>query len=108
MSDDAQYLNFPSQSFDLVYTVLALEQMSNIEMKVIDQLKRVSKKYILLIEPFENLNKNGMRYLHHASKKYFSLNPENIECNNWKIKEYNFDFPNYISLKSGYLLLEKI
>mgnify|MGYP000878012987 FL=1 len=105
---DAQYLNFSDNSFDFVYTVLALEQMQNIQTKVINELKRVSQKYILLIEPFKNLNTSGIRYLHHQSKKYFDLNPEEIECNHWKIEKYGSNFPNYISLKVGFLLLKKI
>lgn len=105
--EDAQNLGFSDESFELVYTILALEQMSNIQTKVIDQIKRVSKKYILLIEPFKDLNSTGIKYFYHKSKKYFDLDTKDIEDNEWKIIEYNSDFPNLLHLKTGWLLLKK-
>lgn len=105
---DAQKLNLKNQSFDFVYTVLALEQMSNIQEKVIDEMKRVSSKYILLIEPFKELNNWGIKYFYHKSKKYFNINPKDISTKDWEIIEYNYNFPNLLHLKTGYLLLKKI
>ena len=44
-------LPFPDDAFDLVYTRHALEQMPEIYQSALDEIIRVSKKYIVLFEP---------------------------------------------------------
>lgn len=104
---DAKKIKIESNSVDLVFTNLALEQMDNIKFEVISEIKRVSKKYIILIEPFKDLNDKGIKYLHHSAKRYFNLRYNELADNNFKIVEYQNSFPNLISLGYGMLVLKK-
>ena len=48
---DASQLPFKDNSFDMVYTCHCLEQVPNLFIKSVKELIRVSKKYIVIIEP---------------------------------------------------------
>ena len=65
-------LPFPDQTFDLVYTVLALEQMEEIRDRVLPELRRVSRGYVLMIEPFRDWNAFGIRRDYVVANDYFS------------------------------------
>ncbi len=106
---DAKNLKFEDNKFDLVYTILALEQMDNIKLQVLKELKRVSKKTIVLIEPFPELNnKNILKFLHHNSKQYFNLHHKKTIDENWKIKKFITNVPTKLTLGYGMLVLEKV
>ena len=106
-NQDAKSLKFTDKSFDLVFSNLALEQMDNIKYDVLSEIKRVAKKYIIMIEPFKDLNKTGLRYLHHTSKQYFSLNHTDIKDDNFEIIEFHDQMPALLSLNYGMLILKR-
>lgn len=81
--------------------------MDNIKYEVLSEIKRVAKKYIILIEPFKNLNSFGLRYLHHKSKQYFSLNYKDLEDKNFEIIEFYDQLPALLSLNYGMLVLKR-
>ena len=64
-------LPYRSGAFDVVYTVLALEQMESIRDAVLKELRRVASRYVVMIEPFQELNAAGMRRHYIASNQYF-------------------------------------
>lgn len=104
---DAKALNFRENEIDFVYTILALEQMDDIKLKVLKELKRVAKKKIVLIEPFPELNRGVIKYLHHRSKQYFNLNHKSIIDQNWTIEKFITNVPTKVSLGYGMLVLVK-
>tara|TARA_B100001027_G_scaffold149077_1_gene104400 strand:+ start:1188 stop:2072 length:885 start_codon:yes stop_codon:yes gene_type:complete len=106
-NQDAKSLKFSDKSFDLVFSNLALEQMDNIKYDVLSEIKRVARKYIIMIEPFKDLNKTGLRYLHHTSKQYFSLNHTDIKDDNFAIIEFHDQLPALLSLNYGMLILKR-
>ena len=106
-NQDASSLKFKDKSFDFVFSNLALEQMDNIKDNVISEMKRVAKNFIILIEPFGNLNKSGLRYLHHKSKQYFNLNHLDLEDKNFEILEFHDQLPALLSLNYGMLVLKR-
>ena len=106
-TQDASSINFNDKNFDIVFSNLALEQMDNIKYEVLSEIKRVAKKYIILIEPFKNLNGFGLRYLHHKSKQYFSLNYKDLEDKNFEIIEFYEQLPALLSLNYGMLVLKR-
>ena len=67
----AMKLPFPDNSFDVLYTVLALEAMEEIRHQALRELSRVAKKYVIMIEPFLDFNERGIRYYYHTSHQYF-------------------------------------
>lgn len=67
----AMQLPFPDNSFDVLYTVLALEAMEEIRHLALRELSRVARKYVIMIEPFLDFNDGGIRYYYHTSHQYF-------------------------------------
>lgn len=68
----AQQLPFADGSFDLVTTVLALEQMERIRKPALREIARVTKGHVLMIEPFRDVNRRGPRRRYIISEDYFS------------------------------------
>jgi len=64
-------LPYRNGAFDVVYTVLALEQMESIRDTVLKELRRVASRYVVMIEPFQELNADGLRRHYIASNQYF-------------------------------------
>jgi SAM-dependent methyltransferase len=52
----AESIDFADGSFDLVYSVLALEQMEHIRRRALSEMARVSGQWALMIEPFRDVN----------------------------------------------------
>src|SRR5262249_50021532 len=52
----AASLPFRNGSFDLVFTVLALEQMEEIRKSALAELRRVARDFVVMIEPFRDWN----------------------------------------------------
>jgi SAM-dependent methyltransferase len=65
-------LPFPDGSFDLVYTVLALEQMERVREDALREIARVSAGAAAMIEPFRDWNASGIARNRVVAKGYFS------------------------------------
>jgi SAM-dependent methyltransferase len=68
---DAGALPFPDGSFDLVFTMLALEQMESLRAKALAELARVTRGHALAIEPFADVNASFWRRLNVYRRDYF-------------------------------------
>lgn len=69
---DASALPFADASFDLVYTVQALEQMEPVREAVLAEIARVARAHVAMIEPFREWNASGLRRNLIRAKGYFS------------------------------------
>lgn len=69
---NATALPFADKSFDLVFTVLALEQMEEIRNEALQQISRVASRYVVMVEPFRDWNADGWRRDYIAGRNYFS------------------------------------
>ena len=67
----AAELPFDDGEFDLVYTVLAVEQMERIREAALAEISRVSRGHVLMLEPFRDTNRKGLRRLYAVSRNYF-------------------------------------
>jgi SAM-dependent methyltransferase len=70
---DARRLPFDDRSFDLVFSLLALEQMEEIRDAAVAELARVSAKWVAMIEPFADFNRDPLRRACTRAKGFFSL-----------------------------------
>jgi SAM-dependent methyltransferase len=70
---DARRLPFSDNSFDLVFSVLALEQMEEIRAAALSEIARVSAKWVCMIEPFVDFNRDPLRHACTRAKGYISL-----------------------------------
>jgi tetratricopeptide (TPR) repeat protein len=68
---DASALPFEDESFDLVLTVLAIEQMESIRSAALSEIARVSRHHVLMLEPFRDENQDGLKALYAHSRGYF-------------------------------------
>jgi SAM-dependent methyltransferase len=69
-SGDASALPFEKDSFDLVITVLALEQMERIRDQALNEIARVSAGHALMIEPFREANESGITRRYVVARDY--------------------------------------
>lgn len=67
----AARLPFPDGSFDLVVSVLALEQMNPIRSAVLAEMARVTRAMVAQVEPFAEFNRNVFARMHLRNKDYF-------------------------------------
>lgn len=68
---DASAMPFEDSSFDLVMTVLAVEQMESIRAAALREIARVTRSHTLMLEPFRDVNSRGLRRLYVKSRDYF-------------------------------------
>ncbi len=71
LQGDATRMPFPDAAFDLVFTVLAVEQMARNRDTALAEIARVSRGYVLNLEPFADANRSLWRRLHVAARDYF-------------------------------------
>ncbi|MCG8690057.1 MAG: class I SAM-dependent methyltransferase, partial [Minwuiales bacterium] len=71
MQGDATDLPFADGEFDLVITVLALEQMERVRHAALAQITRVSNGHVLMLEPFRDVNNTGWPLLNVLRRNYF-------------------------------------
>jgi SAM-dependent methyltransferase len=67
---DASALPFAKGSFDLVITVLALEQMERIRAQALSEIARVSAGHAFMIEPFREANASGIARRYVVARDY--------------------------------------
>ena len=69
---NAAELPYDNNSFDLVYSISALEQMEAIRGSVMAQIKRVSNGHVAMVEAFRDWNRWGMRRNYIVAQDYFA------------------------------------
>lgn len=65
-------LAFPDRSFDLVFTVQALEQMESIRARALSEIARVCAGHVAMLEPFADWNMTEVRSRKVKSSGFFS------------------------------------
>lgn len=104
---NAAKLPFADNSFDLVYTVLALEQMEEVAEQALREIGRVTSGHAVMIEPFRDWNENGMRRDYIVSMDYFSKRIRDLPYFGLSPIDLKDDLPNKIRLGVGYVLSAK-
>lgn len=69
---DATAMPFADSAFDLVMTVLSVEQMERVRRSALKEIARVTGGYLLNLEPFREMNAGGLRRLNIWSRNYFA------------------------------------
>jgi ubiquinone/menaquinone biosynthesis C-methylase UbiE len=104
----ADDLPFEAGSFDLVYTVLALEQMERIRDKALSEVARVSGRHTLMIEPFRDVNDQGWERANVIRRNYFRGRIKDLATFGLQPREAIFDFPQEVFLKACMVWSEKM
>lgn len=110
-SCNAKELFFPDDSFDVVFTVHALEQMKYCVEKVLKEIYRVCKRYVVLFEPFF-VQQNILGKWHIIRSEYAQGIPFFVEDIGFRIVRFErLDKKDMISKgwnRTGLLIGEKI
>ena len=104
----AAELPFEEGEFDLVYTVLAVEQMERIRDKALAEIARVSRGHVLMLEPFRDTNRKGLRRLYALSRNYFRGSIQGLARFGLEPVWATDDFPQEAFLGSPLVLARKV
>ena len=99
-------LPFADKQFDLVYTILALEQMERIRDKALGEIARVSARHTLMLEPFRDVN-TGWARMNIIRRDYFRGSIDDLPRYGLKPVTAMNDFPQETFLKACAVLAEK-
>jgi len=105
---DAGAMSFPSYSFDLVFTVLALEQMNRIKDRVLAEIARVTRGQSVHIEPFLDFNREWFKRLHLGNKDYFRSEISYLRQFSLEPAFSWAGFPDKLHFSSGIVMAEKM
>lgn len=104
---NAQRLPYADGSFDLVFSVLALEQMEEIKDRVLTEMARVSGRHVAMVEPFRDWNADGAKRDYIIANDYFSSSIADVEAFGLRHLYATGDFPAKLRLGVGFALFEK-
>jgi len=94
---------FPNNSFDFSFTCLVLEQMPHYYIQVLQEIRRVTRKYCVFIEPFAEANNFfGIAYL--RSVDYFRASYKFFADIGMEPIYFTTDFPQKLRFKAGLLI----
>jgi SAM-dependent methyltransferase len=103
----AAELPFADGAFDLVVTVLAVEQMERIRARALAELARVARRHVLMIEPFRDVNRNLWSRLNVYRRDYFRGSIDELRRYGLKPILALADFPQEAFLKACMVLAQK-
>ncbi|MDA9134158.1 class I SAM-dependent methyltransferase [Candidatus Pelagibacter ubique] len=94
---NAAELPFANDSFDLIYTTHCLEQVPNLFVESVNEMLRVAKNYVVLLEPsFELSNKITSNYI--TYKGYVQINKKLLSNIKYKyFKRIKLPFKQYLN-----------
>ena len=103
---DAVKTKFKDNQFDLVYTRLALEQMEEIRVEVLNELKRISKGYVFMIEPWANVNTDKHEKAYIRRMGYFNANINDLKNYGFEVIYATSNMPQKIPFKVAAVLVK--
>lgn len=104
---DATNMPFEDASFDLVFTVLSVEQMEQARDKALAEIARVSAGHVLNMEPFAEANTTLLRRAHIFGRDYFRGKIEDMNQYGLNPIWATVDFPQEIQLQAALVLCKK-
>lgn len=104
---DATAMPFADGEFDLVITVLAVEQMERVRAKALAEIARVSCSHVLNMEPFAEANRSLLRRAHVFGRDYFRGTIPELTRYGLKPLWATMDFPQEPHLGAALVLSQK-
>gem|GEM_PF-632524 len=103
----AQHLEFADAQFDLVITVLAVEQMERIRDIALGEIARVARRHVIMIEPFRDVNRGFWRRLNVYQRGYFKGAIADLADYGLNVEIATDDFPQEVFLGACFVLAHK-
>lgn len=107
LQGNAAHLPFADGEFDLVFTALALEQMEQVRDKALQELSRVARRHVFMIEPFREVNDAGWARRNVLGLDYFRGRIADLGSYGLTPVLATDDFPQETFLKSCAVLAKK-
>lgn len=104
----AAQLPFEKNTFDLVYSIQALEQMEGIRDEVFAELARVCSGHIAMFEPFSDWNKTVMRQQLITSRKFFSAGIDDLRRYGFEPVFASDDMPTKLTYGVGLVVARRV
>jgi SAM-dependent methyltransferase len=104
---DATCMPFADGEFDLVFTVLAVEQMERIRHEALNEIARVSGGFVLNLEPFAEANRTAWRRIHVLVRDYFRGTISSLPDYGLQPLWATMDFPQEMQLGAALVLSRK-
>ncbi len=104
---NAAALQFADGSFDLVYSVLALEQMERVRARALAEIARVTRRHYFGIEPFRDVNDRGWERAYVRGRDYLRGRIDDLPRYGLVPEFASSDFPQERFLKACAVLAEK-
>ena len=104
---NSKNIPFQDNSFDLVYTSLALEQMEKIRKQAISEIYRVCNKYTSFYEPFKDYNNNFPYLAYILSQSYFRGSLKDLNDLGFKILQIYDQIPQKVYMNAIFVVGEK-
>lgn len=105
---DATDMPFEDGAFDLVFTVLSIEQMERVRDKALAEIARVSGGHVLNMEPFAEANTTPLPRAHVFGRDYFRGRIEDMSRYGLNPVWATVDFPQEIQLRAALVLCNKM
>lgn len=104
---DATKMPFAAGEFDLVFTVLSVEQMERVRHAALTEIARVSNSHVLNLEPFAEANRTLWRRMHVTVRDYFRGRIDAMPRYGLEPLWATMDFPQEIQLGAALVLSDK-
>lgn len=101
LQGSAARMPYKDNEFDLIYSVVALEQMEAVRPRVMAELKRVSKSHVAMIEPFRDWNLSGMRRNYIVAQDYFCARLSDLPKYGLHLVLVTDDMPTKVNMSLG-------
>lgn len=105
---DSTDMPFEDGAFDLVFTVLSVEQMERVRDRALGEIARVSGRHVLNMEPFAEANTTLLRRAHVFGRDYFRGRIGDMPRYGLRPVWATLDFPQEIQLGAALVLSEKV
>ena len=103
---NAAKLPFADTSFDLLLTSLALEQMNQVKREALSEIARVSRKWVVMLEPFRDFNASLEQQVHTRGQDYLSAAVADLPSFGLKPLYVFHDFPAKVTRGVGLVVAE--
>lgn len=107
LQGDATAMPFEDNAFDLVYTVLSVEQMERVRDRALSEIARVSGGHVLNLEPFAEANRSILRRMHVYGRDYFRGAISELPRYGLEPVWATMDFPQEVQLGAALVLSRK-
>ncbi len=108
LQGSADNLPFADASFDCVQTILALEQMEQIQQKALAEMARVARHWCFNIEPFADVNAGFWSKLYVSQRGYFRAKIQEYRKYGLEPQWATSDYPQELFLKTCAVLSKKL